>query len=387
MPSAPMTSSRPRSAAARRAPPFTAGRLCRRVVSLACALALSGGLAPVALAQDGARTLAEADEPTVLDADAVTENGLARANAVAAARPHFARGVELYRAGAYDAALAAFTRAYELAPSYRLLYNLAQVQAQRQDYVQALELFGRYLREGTAVDPEAALTEQRIVEVQSEMTELRRRVAELRIETNVLGAILIVNESRVAELPLAAPLWLNAGIHRMRVEKPGYVPVSKVVTVAGGEAPVVAFEMVRESFDIDLEALPSPRLLPIDAPPPPPPSRLGVSVGLVTTGVLAATTALCGVLTYRQSGELDRRLSSYPEGLDRIESARSRLRTLAVLTDTFALASVAAAGITTYLHLSSGGPATPRKAARRPAPELGASVSADGASLWLRGSL
>src|ERR1043166_1717810 len=55
--------------------------------------------------------------------------------AVTVARQQFAHGVELYRAGAYDAALAAFTRAYELAPTYRILYNLAQVQAQRQDYV------------------------------------------------------------------------------------------------------------------------------------------------------------------------------------------------------------------------------------------------------------
>ncbi len=372
----------PASCSARRARPFKpCWRLARYLLPLACALAPSLGLA---------QQPASADEPGVFDADAPSDQSLARANAVAAARPHFARGVELYRAGAYDAALAAFTRAYELAPSYRLLYNLAQVQAQRQDYVQALELFGRYLREGTAVAPEQALSEERIVEVQNEMTELRRRVAELRIETNVLGATLVVNESRVAELPLGAPLWLNAGIHRMRVEKPGYIPVTKVVTVAGGEAPVVAFEMVRESFDLDLDALPPPHALPIDAPPPPPPSRLGVSVGLVTTGVLAAATALCGVLTYRQSGELDRRLSSYPDGIDRIESARSRLRTLAVLTDTFGLASVAAAGVTTYLHLTTPDRAgAPRKSAQAssPAAELGASVGAGGASVWLRGSL
>ncbi|MEY2930054.1 MAG: hypothetical protein RL033_803 [Pseudomonadota bacterium] len=353
---------------------FSPLTLCRYVLPLACALVLSPSFA--AEASDGT-------EDGALDADAMGDQGLARANAVAAARPHFSRGVELYRAGAYDASLAAFTRAYELAPSYRLLYNLAQVQAQRQDYVQALELFARYLREGTAVDPELALTEARIVEVQSEMTELRRRVAELRIETNVLGAILVVNESRVAELPLAGPLWLNAGIHRMRVEKPGYVSVSKVVTVAGGESPVVAFEMERDSFDIDVEALAVPRLLPIDAPPPPLPSRVGVSVGLVTTGVLTAATTICGLLTYRQSGELDRRLSSYPQGIEGIESSRSRLRTLAVLTDTFGLASLAAAGVTTYLHLS-----TPdRVAPPRRSPQLGASVSGDGASLWLRGSL
>jgi tetratricopeptide (TPR) repeat protein len=307
-----------------------------------------------------------------------------RSSTVALARRHFLRGVEMYRAGAYDAALAAFTRAYELAPNYRILYNLAQVQAQRQDYVQALELFGRYLREGSAAPGTPSLTEARVAEVQTEMTELKHRVAELRVETNVEDAILVVNESRVSKLPLATPLWLNAGIHRMRVEKPGHVPVTKVVTVAGGDAPLVSFELERETFPIDLDALPAPRGLHGPAPgdvAPPPALSTALGVGLVSTGVLAAATAACGVLTYRQSGELDRRLSHYPEGLDRIESARSRLRTLAMLTDAFGLASVLAAGVTTYFHLSTPRPEESRKRA------LGAAVGPDGVNLWLTGEL
>ena len=308
-----------------------------------------------------------------------------RAAAVEAARQHFARGVALYRASAYDAALAAFTRAYELAPTYRILYNLAQVQAQRQDYVQALELFGRYLREGADAPGDTRVPEARVAEVQSEMTELERRVAELRVETNVEGAILVVNESRVAELPLQTPIWLNAGIHRMRVEKPGYLPLTRVVTMAGGESALIRFDLERETFPIDLSALPPPRGIPSTAArdePPAPGMNTAVAVGLVSSGLLAAATAACAVLTYRQSGELDRRLSHYPEGLDRIESARSRLRTLAVLTDVFGLASVVSVGATTYFHLSA-----PRREAPRKAAELGAGVSSEGVNLWLRGEL
>lgn len=320
-----------------------------------------------------------------LDAPAAergAETDAGRSPTVAMARRHFQHGVEMYRADAYDAALAAFTRAYELAPTYRILYNLAQVQAQRQDYVQALELFGRYLREGGAAIP--SLPEARVAEVQTEMSELKHRVAELRVETNVEGAILVVNESRVSTLPLTTPLWLNAGIHRMRVEKPGHVPVTKVVTVAGGEAPLVRFDLERDRFPIDLNALPAPRAprrgAVRDAAESP---ALGaaVGVGLVSTGVLAAATAACAVMTYRQSGELDRRLSRYPEGLDRIESARSRLRLMAVLTDVFGLASVVAAGATTYFHLSSPRREAPRKA------ELGAGLAPDGLNVWLRGAL
>jgi tetratricopeptide (TPR) repeat protein len=321
------------------------------------------------------------DDGDATQAGAETDD--ARSGTIELARRHFLHGVEMYRAGAYDAALAAFTRAYELAPTYRILYNLAQVQAQRQDYVQALELFGRYLREGTAAPAGANLPESRVAEVETEMTELKHRVAELRVETNVEGAILVVNESRVSKLPLATPLWLNAGIHRMRVEKPGHLPVTKIVTVAGGETPLVSFELERETFPIDLNALPPPRGLHGSAPrdvAPAPLMSTAVGVGLVSTGILAATTAVCAVMTYRQSGALDRELSHYPEGLDEIESARSRLRTLAVLTNVFALASVAAAGVTTYFHLS-----TPRREPRKT--ELGAGVGPDGVNLWLRGAL
>jgi hypothetical protein len=216
------------------------------------------------------------------------------------------------------------------------------------------------------------------------MAELKRRVAELRIETNVEGGTLIVNESRVAELPLRSPLLLNAGIHRVRVEKAGHIPVTRIVTVAGGEAPLVRFDLERESFPIDLNALPPPQGVPSKAdrePAPPPPENVPVKVGLISTGILTAFTATCAVMTYRQSGELDRRLSSYPEGLDRIESARSRLRTLAVLTDVFGLASVVSAGVTTYFHFA------PPKEPERRSPQLGAGLGPDGLNVWVRGSL
>ena len=309
----------------------------------------------------------------------------ARAADVAQARRHFARGVELYRGGAYDASLAAFTRAYELAPSYRILYNMAQVQAQRQDYVQALELFARYLGEGAAAPAEARIPDARVAEVEAEMTELKRRVAELRVETNVEGGALVINESRVAELPSSAPLLLNAGIHRVRVEKAGYIPVTRIVTVAGGDASVVTFQLERESFPIDLAALPPPQGLPSKAArqtPPPPPENVAVKVGLISTGILTGFTAACAVMTYRQSGELDRRLSHYPEGLDRIESARARLRTLAVLTDVFGLASLVSAGVTTYFHV-----APPKEPESRRSTQLGAGLGADGWNVWVRGSL
>jgi tetratricopeptide (TPR) repeat protein len=313
-----------------------------------------------------------------------------RPSPLSIARQHFARGVELYRVGAYDAALAEFTRAYELSPNYRILYNIAQIQAQRQDYVQALELFGRYLHDGGEEIPRA-----RVAAVETEAFELGRRVAELRVESNVEGATLIINEVRTTQLPLTAPLRVNAGIHRLRVEKIGYSPSTRSITVAGGEMPVLHFELSPSAPPLELDALaalpspPSPRA-PALAPPP---DRTSLWVGLGVTGALAAATAISGALTYRQSHLVDQRLRSYPDGLDRIDAARSQLRTYALFTDAFALSAVLAAGATTALQLTdfdsgehpvaSGAP--PRRSKTNT--ELGAAVGPGGASVWLRGEL
>jgi tetratricopeptide (TPR) repeat protein len=287
------------------------------------------------------------------------------------------RGVELYRSGAYDASLAEFTRAYEAAPNYRILYNLAQIRAQQQDYVQALELFGRFAREGRS-----ELSEARAADVAAEMAELRRRVAQLSIETNVEGATLIINDSRTASLPLPGPLAMNAGVYQLRVQKLGRIPVTQTVTVAGGESPLVRFELLPDTSSLDLTAMSAlagpAEPLPTDTPAPSPNTALWV--GLAATGVLAGATATFGFLTYRQSVELDHSLSNYPDGIEDIEAARSKLRTFGLLTNVFGIATAVAAGVSAYLHFSASDTPAPRT-------RIGAGLGADGASLWLSGAL
>ncbi|HVZ36986.1 MAG TPA: PEGA domain-containing protein [Polyangiaceae bacterium] len=333
--------------------------------ALAPALLAALLLAPPALARDP-------------DPAANGSNG-AGDDALGVARQHFARGVDLYRAGAYNASLAEFTRAYEISPNYRILYNMAQIQAQRQDYVQSLQLFTRYLQEGAGDIPAA-----RVAAVDAETAELHKRVAELRVESNVEGATLNIDEVRTAQLPLTSPLLVNAGIHRLRVEKFGHSTVTKTVTVAGGETPLVRFELSSSLPPLELDALgPVPAPAPAPAAPPPAPApNTSLWVGLAVTGALTVGTATCAVLTYRQSQLLDRRLSNYPDGLAGIDAARGGLRTLTLLTDTFALSSLVAAGVTTALQLTEQ---DDREDASHP--QLGAGIGPGGASLWVRGAL
>jgi hypothetical protein len=270
------------------------------------------------------------------------------ASLLESARSHFQRGVVLYRSGAYDAAFAEFSRAYESAPHYRILYNLAQVQAQRHDYVEALTYFQRYLTEGAG-----HLTESRAEAVVAEALELRQRIARVRVETNVDDARLFVNDTPAVDLPRDEPMLVNAGIHRLRVEKAGYVSVSRTVTLAGGEESTVSLDLVAE-LEMDEMALPPPAPEPTALPPIV--NRTALWSSLAATGALAGASVTFGVLTRRANAALADRLERFPAPRASVEAGRTRVRTFALLADTLGIAAATALGLSTYLYLSPGGP-------------------------------
>jgi tetratricopeptide (TPR) repeat protein len=267
-----------------------------------------------------------------------------RSTRVGVARSHFQRGVALYRSGAYDAALAEFTRAYESAPNYRVLYNLAQTQAERHDYVEALALFQRYLDEGGS-----QLSPSRSDEVRAEISELERRTSRLRVDTNVDDARLFINDRPSVDLPRDEPLLLNAGIHRLRVEKPGYVSASRSVTLAGGDDLSLTLEL---SPELDMDD-PPPAPPPPPPAPPPPVDRTAVWASLAATGALAGASLTFGVLAHSANADLEKRLAQFPAPRSAVDDGRDRVRTFAALTDVFGVAAVAALGLTTYFYLDA----------------------------------
>jgi PEGA domain len=265
---------------------------------------------------------------------------------VETARTHFQRGVDLYRAAAYDAALAEFTRAYDSAPNYRILYNLAQIQAQRHDYVASLQLFRRYLEDGAAYVPVA-----RAEAVTGEIAELERRVAQLHVSTNVDDARLFVDDMPAAELPLEAPLLVNAGIHQLRIEKSGRPPAFRTVTLTGGDALALTVDL---DAPVEVDPPPAtPALQPRATLSPPPLNMTPFWLSLAATGALTGASATFALLTHQANAQLDRQLEQYPAPRAAIDKTRDRVRTYAVTTDAIGLASALAAGITTYFYFSA----------------------------------
>ena len=246
----------------------------------------------------------------------------------AEARLHFDRGVELYQEGSFDAALAEFERAHEISPNYKILYNIGQVQAERHEYVAAVELFNQYLREGAS-----QITPERRQTVEGDIEKLRQRIATLSIQVNVAGAEVFVNDVSVGRTPLEAPVPVNAGALRVRAEKPGYVAKTQTMTVTGAERARVSFELVSGPTVARTTTIERSNMTPFWI-------SLGASL------VLGGTTAIVGGLTLGANHDLDEELNRLPADEDAIESARGKVKTMAGLTDGFgaatAVASVAA---------------------------------------------
>src|SRR5688572_30421535 len=146
------------------------------------------------------------------------------------ASARFRRGVELFQEGAFRAALVEFQRAYDIAPDFRLLYNIGQAQVQVQDYLGANQSYERYLTDGGAdVDP------ARRDEVETALTALRERVARLIIRVDRDGADVFVDDLRVGTSPMPGTVAVNLGRHRVYARTSDGAAGEKVIDVAGGD--------------------------------------------------------------------------------------------------------------------------------------------------------
>lgn len=261
------------------------------------------------------------------------------------AREYFKKGVALYKERGFDAALAEFEKAYELAPDYRLLYNLAQVQIERHDYVSALSRFRDYLREGGG-----QIATERRAEVETELANLAGLVAELSVVADADGAELVIDGVRIGSLPLAQPVLVNAGVRSVLVRKVGYAPASQVVTIAGGEPHRLELKLQPDPGPQARVEVPASRMTAAR----PGSARTAMWISLVATGVLGASSATLAILSNHARSNFERDLDTYPASRQQIDDDRSTLKTYAALTDGLGAAALVSAGIFTYCLLSGG---------------------------------
>jgi hypothetical protein len=255
------------------------------------------------------------------------------------AAEHFRLGLSHYDDGDHRAALSELRRAFALAPSYRLLFNIGRICADLHDHVCALSSYRQYLHDGGTEIPA-----ERQAEVEAEVTALRGRVATLDIGSNVSGVDISIDGTHVGTTPLTSVLT-NPGRHHISASRPGMTPAVRVVDAVGGDDLSIELHLTRL-------ATPNPTPPRGDASPTAPPSRwTGWSwLGVSATAVLATGAVVTGVLSLRASEDASQTRYAGSTPSAEATSAHDRAVALAITSDV--LSGVAVATLTTTLVLT-----------------------------------
>jgi hypothetical protein len=188
------------------------------------------------------------------------------------------RGLTLREMNRDEEALPLFRRAYELAPTPRLLAQLALAEQAAGAWVAA----ETHLQSAMAARDDPWIERNRVY-LERALARVGEELGWLEIQTTAPDAELWVDGQRVSALPLSSALRLTAGLVMVEVRAPGYEPAFRRISVNAGER-------ARETITlVPWHAVPPPMRVRTDAhdvPDASGPSRTGWFL-LATGGVLA----------------------------------------------------------------------------------------------------
>jgi hypothetical protein len=261
------------------------------------------------------------------------------------AKAHLASGTQLYDENNFRGALVEFQKAYELAPSWRILFNIGQVEMEVQDYAGALRAYTRYLKEGGPDVPP-----DRLAQVNSEIERLKGRVGFLVVQTTA-GAQVLVDDVQVGYAPLPESVAVSAGQHRVTVTLAGREPLTRVFDVAGRESVTAAL-----AIEAPTSTGPTTSTVTTTAPKPEGPrSKTPVYVMWGVTGGLAIGAGVFAFMAHSADNDLATLRATYPVTDAQLSSQHDKVVRDAAITDILTAATVASAGIALYLTVTRMG--------------------------------
>jgi len=149
------------------------------------------------------------------------------------AKDLFNNGIRMYRAGQYQVAAESFREAYRLRPSWKILFNIGQVEAAMGQYGLAVEAFEQYLVEG-----KDEIEQERRDYVLGELQRMKVLVGTLVIN-GPSGAAVFVDDVNRGELPAARRVKVEAGERHVVVSTDKGVLLRDVVRMSGGDEVVL----------------------------------------------------------------------------------------------------------------------------------------------------
>jgi tetratricopeptide (TPR) repeat protein len=300
----------------------------------------------------GAARFASAQEPQAPSAVAVVPEVPKAATSsepdepLARARVRSSAGDHLFLAGHYAAALAEYSRAYDILEGhpkqYWVLHNLAACNERMFRYDVAVGLYEEYLRR-------APPNEQDRAEVTAIVGTLRSLLATLVIESSVAGEVWL-DDRRLGTAP---GTWnVPAGSHILEVHAERYESERREVTLNAGQRHVDRFQLRRLSMNAG-----------------PQPGYFWVAAGLTGVAVIVGTTAGFEALSARERGR--DRAALY---LDTQPDAQ-RTRRWALASDAGFGAALLFGATATVLYFVTDWPNATSPTRREPAARSGRSLS------------
>jgi len=270
------------------------------------------------------------------------------------AKEHFATGLKFYEDGDYSLALIEFERAYSYVPDFRVLYNIGQVSIQLARYARAAQALQQYLASGGNKIPAA-----RIAAVQSDLKMLENRTAHLTVKCNVEGAEVYLDETLLGKTPMDEPILVDAGEHRIMVQRPGYLTRSEPLVLAGRDESTLQLDLteerpirtVPENPIVPAPSTAPPYATPIaPAPVAPPRKNEMLYVGWGATGLLTVGWAVTGYIGIKAADDLHNALR-YTATESELQSLKSKARGWLLAADIIGAAAIVTGGTTLYFTL------------------------------------
>lgn len=176
------------------------------------------------------------------------------------AAEHYRRGQDLYTAGEYETAIPEFRAAYCLVPAPEAIYNVAQAYERLVEYEKAVAWFEAYLDIlGKGKREEAAAVENRL-------KVLRKLPARIRVATEPSGARIHIEgpAGTVDGVAGGEPLRVPAGRYVMRLELPGFLPVTETIVAEIGQPYTYSYRLSPQTGTLRVSARPSEARILLD---------------------------------------------------------------------------------------------------------------------------
>ena len=202
------------------------GALCvaTLTISMSGATAHAQGVGPRPSASPSADAPAAAPLATSLTGEARSDYDSARS---------------LFEIGDFNGALLKFKHAFEVSSDPRLLWNMGACEKELHHYGRSVILVDRFLR-----DSGSRISTETRDNASATLTALRGLSSQGTLTGAPDGARVFVDDELAGSAPLAAPLTLDIGSHKIRVEHPDFEPFEQNIDgVTGGGALSVTVAM------------------------------------------------------------------------------------------------------------------------------------------------